>query len=161
MKCPDHHQPATSALGAEPQLMTCLGWMRVLANNNPHRIIQSSRFIAALLESLLSSSPAAGTRSSSASRPATAPGSSPCRRGQPCRAGTWADFGFFLGPFRASSVSWLCGPGPICTAWLPPQVLYAVQTYARSIYCPPARRGAKHSARRPTPRASKQAQRES
>ena len=24
----------------------------------------------------------------------------------------WADFGFFLGPFRASSVSWLCRPGP-------------------------------------------------
>ena len=25
----------------------------------------------------------------------------------------WADFGFFLGPFRASSVSWLYSPGPI------------------------------------------------
>ena len=24
----------------------------------------------------------------------------------------WADFGFFLGPFRASSVSWLYSPGP-------------------------------------------------
>ena len=24
----------------------------------------------------------------------------------------WADFGFFLGPFRASSVSWLYRPGP-------------------------------------------------
>ena len=26
----------------------------------------------------------------------------------------WADFGFFLGPFRASSVSWLYRPGPTC-----------------------------------------------
>ena len=25
---------------------------------------------------------------------------------------SWADFGFFLGPFRASSVSWLYSPGP-------------------------------------------------
>ena len=24
----------------------------------------------------------------------------------------WADFGFLLGPFRASSLSWLCWPGP-------------------------------------------------
>ena len=28
----------------------------------------------------------------------------------------WADFGFFLGPFRASSVSWLYFPGPTACA---------------------------------------------
>ena len=28
----------------------------------------------------------------------------------------WADFGFLLGPFRASSLSWLYRPGPSCSA---------------------------------------------